>query len=97
MSTLIPNRSRIVVKKIEADAKSKTGLIISSDEDKRTLKGQVYYIGEDAVNIDGKILPMMVKINDIVFFSPFTSHPIKVNGEEFIVIDEKEVLAILRD
>jgi chaperonin GroES len=97
MSKLIPNGSRLVVKKIESDTKSKTGLVISSDEDKRTLKGQVLYVGEGTINSDGKVMPMTIKINDIVFFSPFASHPIKVDGEEFIVIDEKEVLAILRD
>jgi chaperonin GroES len=96
MSKLIPHRSRIIVKKIDSDSKSKTGLIISEQEDKQILKGQVLYVGEDLETPEGNIIPMKIKVNDIVFFSPFIVFPIKIDGEDLIIVDEKEILAIIR-
>jgi len=100
MSELIAVRSKIIVKKIQTEMKSKTGLVISTSNDEhqqpKPTKGEVLYVGTGFVKDDGTIIPMCVQKGDIVFFTPFASHPIKLETEELLAIDERDVLAIMR-
>lgn len=99
MSTLIPIRSKIIIKKLDDQLKSKTGLVIAKDETQPgpTMgKGKIIYVGTGLLRDDGVTVPMVVKINDIVYYSQFASHPIHVDGEDYLVIDERDVLAVVR-
>lgn len=99
MTELIAIRSKIIVKKIQTEMKSKTGLVISASNDEpqpKPTKGEVLYVGTGLLKDDGNIVPMVVKKGDIVFFTPFASHPIKLESEELLALDERDVLAVLR-
>lgn len=101
MSELIAIRSKIIVRKIEVEMKSKTGLVISSSNEEnqcpKSTKGEVLYVGTGYVQDDGPITPLCAKQGDIVFFTTFASNPIQIEIEELLVIDERDVLAIMRD
>jgi chaperonin GroES len=101
VSELIAINSKIIVRKIEIEMKSKTGLVISSSNDdlqpQKPTKGEVLYVGTGYVKDDGTVKPLNVKKGDIVFFTPFASNPIKMETEELLAIDERDVLAIMRD
>lgn len=97
MTEIIPIRDRLVVQKIEDELKTKSGLVLSEDTKERPTKGTVLAVGEGAMNEDGKILPMVVKVGDTVVFAKFSGIPMKVDKEEYLILDEKEILAILKE
>ena len=96
MSEIIPLRDCLVVKKIEDANKTKSGLVISDDAKERPTKGEVIAVGSGKVNEEGKILPMYVKKGDIILYPKYSGHPMKIDAEEFLILEEKEVLAILK-
>lgn len=93
---IIPIRDKIVVKKIEDDAKTKGGLLIPDGSVERPTKGEVVAVGEGKLTDDGKVLPMVVRPGDTVIFPKYSGHPLKVSGEEYLILEEKEVLGFLR-
>ena len=96
MSELIPIRDNIVVKKIEDEAKTKTGLVLPDGAVERPTKGEVIAVGDGKLTEDGTVLPMVIKKGDTVVFPKYTGHPIKVNAEEYLILKEDEVLGFLR-
>ena len=100
MPTLIPIRSKIIVQKMDTQQKSKTGLDIVKDQSQpgtTMSKGKVLYVGTGLLRDDGVIIPMIVKPEDIVYYSQFASQTIEADGENYIVIDERDVLAVVRN
>ena len=97
MTEIIPLRNCIVVKKIEDVNKTKSGLQLSDDTKERPTKGTVLAIGTGKVTEDGKTIPMVVKVGDMILYPKYSGHPAKVDNEEFLILDEDEVLAILKE
>lgn len=97
MTKIVPTNDRLVVKKIEDENRTKSGLKLSDDTKERPTKGTVLAVGSGRINDDGVILPMTIKIGDIVLYPKYAGHPAKVDNEEYLIIEEKEVLAILKE
>ena len=96
MIEFIPIRDRLLVKKIEDSMKTKSGLVLSDDTKERPTKGQVLAVGEGKLNEDGKLIPMVIKTNDFIVYPKYAGHPIKIEGVEYLILDENEVLGILK-
>jgi chaperonin GroES len=86
-----------VIKKIEDDNRTKSGLKLSDDSKERPTKGIVLAVGAGTMNDDGIILPMIVKVGDTVLYPKYAGHPAKVDNQEYLIIDENEVLALLTE
>lgn len=97
MTKIVPTSDRLVVKKIEDENRTKSGLKLSDDTKERPTKGTVLAVGSGRINDDGVILPMTIKIGDIVLYPKYAGHPSKVDNEEYLIIEEKEILAILKE
>lgn len=98
METLVePTSDRLLVKKIEDDKKTKSGLVLSEDVVERPTKGTVLEVGEGRMNDDGVVLPIKIKKNDVILYPKYAGHPVKIDGEELLILEEKEVLAILKE
>ena len=97
MNNFIPIRDRLLVKKIEDDNKTKSGLVISDDAKERPTKGSVLAVGEGALTDDGKVLPMLIKVGDVVVYPKYAGHPIKLDKIEYLILEEKEVLGKLTE
>ncbi len=97
MTEIIPIKNNLVVKKIEDENKTKSGLVLSDDTKERPTKGTVLAVGEGKMNDDGKVLPMTVKVGDTIVYPRFSGQPVKVDNEEYLILDEDEVLAILKE
>ena len=95
MTEFVPIKDRILVKKIEDDLRTKSGLQLSEDTKERPTKGTVLAVGEGAVNDDGKLLPMVIKVGMIIVYPKYAGHPIKLDKEEYLILEEKEVLGII--
>jgi chaperonin GroES len=96
MIDFIPLRDRLLVEKIEDDAKTKTGLVLPDDAKERPTKGKVLAVGEGRVNDDGKLLPMVISVGDIILYPKYAGHPVKLNGDDFLILEEKEVLGTVK-
>jgi len=96
MSKIVPLRDKIVVKKIEETMKTKTGLVISDDAKERPTRGEVLAVGEGKLTDDGKVLPMVVKVGDTVLYPKYAGHPIKLDNDEFLILEEHEVLGLIK-
>jgi chaperonin GroES len=96
MIEFIPIRDRLLVKKIEDSMKTKSGLVLSDDTKERPTKGEVLSVGEGKLNDDGKLIPMAVSKGDKIVYPKYAGHPIKLDGIEYLILDENEVLGIIK-
>ncbi len=97
MSFMIkPIHSNVIVKPITEDEVTKSGIVLPDTVDKeRPEKGEVIAIGEGKLLEDGKRAPMSVKVGDKVMFKKYSPDEVKVDGEEYLVIKEEDIIAIL--
>lgn len=92
---LTPIRDRIVVRLLEADTVTKSGIIIPDSAAEKPNQGEVLAAGTGKVNEDGTTVPMVVKSGNIVLFSKFAGQTVKIDNEEFHILKEEDVLAII--
>ena len=89
-----PLQDRIVVKRLEAENKTKGGLIIPDTAKEKPIEGKVVAVGNGKVLKDGKVRPLEVKVGDTVLFGKYTGTEVKLDGEEHVLIREDDVLAV---
>ena len=90
-----PLQDRIIVKRVEEEAKSKGGIIIPDTAKEKPQEGKVVAVGKGKVTEDGKVHPLDVKKGDRILFGKYSGTEIKFDGEEFLIMREEEVLGIL--
>ncbi len=91
---LKPLHDNVVMKKEKAEKKTASGIILSGDLKEEPSFATVLAVGEGA-RVDGKIVPMTVKAGDKVVYKKYSATEVKVEEEEYLVIAEKDILAIL--
>jgi chaperonin GroES len=90
-----PLHDRIVVRRLE-EGEQKSGAIIIPDTAKeKPQRGEVIAAGNGKVRDDGKRVPLDVKAGDQILFGKYTSQEIKLDGEEYLIMREDEVLAVI--
>ena len=90
-----PLHDRILVKRLESEAKTKGGIIIPDTAKEKPQEGLVVAAGSGKVNEDGKVTPLDVKKGDKILFGKYSGSEITVEGEEHLIIREDDVLAVL--
>ena len=90
-----PLHDRILVKRIEEEAKTKGGIIIPDTAKEKPQEGKVIAVGTGKVDDDGKVRPLDVKKGDRILFGKYSGTEIKVDGDEHLIIREDDVLAVL--
>ena len=91
---LKPLYDKIIVKRLEAEQKTAGGIIIPDSAKEKPIEGKVVAMGEGSIDSNGKRLPLTVKQDDTVLFAKWGGTEIKVNGEEYLIMKESDVLAI---
>jgi chaperonin GroES len=94
---VLPTSDNLYIEKIEDDQKTKSGLVLPDDVAERPTKGKVLALGEGKMNDDGVVLPMKVNIGDYVLFPKYAGHPIKIDGEDRLLISQSEILAVVKE
>jgi chaperonin GroES len=89
-----PLQDRIVVKRIESEAKTKGGIIIPDTAKEKPIEGRVVAVGNGKTLKDGKVRPLEVKVGDKVLFGKYSGTEVKIDGEEHVLIREDDVLAV---
>lgn len=92
---LTPLHDRILVRRVEESETTRGGIIIPDTAKDKPQEGEVISVGKGKVNEEGKITPLDVKAGDRILFGKYSGSEIKIDGEEFLIMREEEVLGIL--
>ena len=92
---LTPLHDRIVVRRIEEGETTRGGIIIPDSAKDKPQEGEVISVGKGKSNEEGKVLPLDVKAGDRILFGKYAGTDIKIDGEDFLIMREEEVLGIL--
>ena len=90
-----PLHDRIVVKRQEEKEVKKGGIIIPDTAKEKPQEGKVIAVGNGKVNEDGKKIPLDVKAGDKILFGKYSGSEVKIDGEEYLIMKEDDVLAII--
>ncbi len=95
MAKVRPLHDRILVKRLEAEEKRKGGIIIPDSAKEKPQEGKVVEVGAGKIGEDGKRVALDVKKNDRILFGKYSGTEVKVADEEYIIMREDDVLAVL--
>ncbi len=89
-----PLSNRVVLKNLEAQETTKGGIILTGSAKEKPQTAEVIAVG-DGIVVDGKRVPMTVKVGDKVIIGKYSGTEVKLDGEEFIIVKEDDILAIV--
>ena len=90
-----PLHDRLIVRRLEEGEQKVGGIIIPDSAKEKPQQGKVIAAGNGKVNDEGKRIPLDVKAGDLILFGKYTSQEIKLDGEEYLIMREDEVLAVV--
>ena len=90
-----PLHDRVVVKRIEAEEKSKGGIIIPDTAKEKPQEGQVVAVGPGGRDESGKLIAMDVKAGDRVLFGKWSGTEVKLDGEELLIMKESDIMGVI--
>ena len=91
-----PLHDRILLRRIEETETIRGGIIIPDSAKEKPQEGEVISVGKGKSNDEGKVFPLDVKAGDRVLFGKYSGTEIKIDGEEFLIMREEEVLGIVK-
>ncbi len=92
--TLKPLSDRVVTKMVEAEETTKSGIILAGTAKEKPQIAEVIAVGPGEVQ-DGKTIPMTVKVGDKVIMSKYSGTEIKIDGTEYVIVRQSDILAIV--
>jgi chaperonin GroES len=90
-----PLHDRIVVKRIDAEAKSAGGIIIPDTAQEKPSQGQVIAVGPGGRDEAGKLVPIDLEVGDRVLFGQWSGTEVKIDGEDLLIMKESDVMGVL--
>lgn len=91
---LKPLADRVVIKQLEAEEKTKSGIVLPTQSKEKPQEAEVIAVGPGST-VDGKVVPMQVSVGDKVIYSKYAGTEIKIDGTEYIIVKESDILAIV--
>jgi chaperonin GroES len=89
-----PLGERVVIKKLEAEEKTKSGIVLTGTAKERPQEAEVVAVGPGVI-VDGNRVAMEVKVGDKVLYSKYAGTEVKVDGEEYTILKQDDILAIV--
>lgn len=96
MAKIQPLGDRVLIKPLEAEEKTKGGIILPDTAKEKPQEGQVVAVGKGKVTEDGKVQPLEVKVGDKVLYGKYSGTEIKIEGEDHLIVKEEDILAIIK-
>lgn len=90
-----PLGDRMLVQRLEAEEKTKGGIVLPDTAKEKPKEGKVVSVGKGRITDEGKTIPLNVKEGDRILFSSYAGTDIKIEGEEYLILREEDVLAII--
>ena len=91
---LVPLADRVVLKQFEAEETTKSGIILASSAQEKPQEAEVIAVGPGGV-VDGKEVEMQVKVGQKVIYSKYSGTDVKLDGEDFIIVRQNDILAVV--
>lgn len=91
-----PLGDRVVIKVIEAEEKTKSGIVLPDTAKERPQEGEVKAVGTGRVSDSGEKIPLEVSVGDRVIYAKYAGTEIKIDGEEYLLISERDILAVVK-
>ncbi|MBP1890702.1 chaperonin GroES [Clostridium moniliforme] len=92
--TIKPLGDRVVIKRLEAEEKTKSGIVLTGSAKEKPQEAEIISVGPGAI-VDGKRVEMEVKVGDKVLYSKYAGTEVKLDGEEYIILKQEDILAIV--
>ena len=90
-----PLHDRVLVRRVEAEAKTAGGIIIPDTAKEKPQEGEVVAAGSGSKNEKGEVTPLDVKAGDRILFGKWSGTEVKVNGEDLLIMKESDILGIV--
>ena len=90
-----PLHDRVLVRRVEQEAKTTGGIIIPDTAQEKPMEGEVIAVGPGARGEDGKVHPLDVKAGDRVLFGKWSGSEVKIEGEELIIMKESDIMGLV--
>ena len=90
-----PLGDRIVVEQLEAEEKTKGGIILPDSAKEKPQKGRIVAEGKGKVDENGKLIPMEVKVDDVILYGKYSGTEITIDDKEYVIMKEEDILAIV--
>ena len=91
---LVPLGDRVVLKQLEAEEKTKSGIVLPGQAQEKPQQAEVIAVGPGGV-VEGKEVKMEVKVGNKVIYSKYAGTEVKLDGEEYIIVKQNDILAIV--
>ena len=92
---LVPLGDRVVLKQLEAEETTKCGIVLAGQAQEKPQQAEVIAVGPSGV-VDGKEVKMEVTVGDKVIYSKYSGTEVKLDGEEYIIVKQSDILAIVK-
>ncbi|MCJ7854996.1 co-chaperone GroES [Lachnospiraceae bacterium NSJ-143] len=93
---LVPLGDKVVIKQMEAEEKTKSGIVLPTQSKEKPQEAEVIAVGPGGM-VDGKEVKMQVKAGDRVIYSKYSGTEIKIDGEALIIVRQGDILAVVED
>jgi chaperonin GroES len=90
-----PLHDRVVVRRVEADERTKSGIIIPDTAQEKPAEGEVIAVGAGGRDEAGKLIPIDMKVGDHILFGKWSGTEVKIDGEDLIIMKESDVLGVI--
>jgi chaperonin GroES len=90
-----PLHDRVIVQRLEEEEKTKGGIIIPDTAKEKPIEGKVIAVGAGKINKDGKKVALEMKKGDRVLYAKYGGTEVKIDGEEYLIMKEDDILAII--
>lgn len=90
-----PLFDNVLIKPLEAEEKTASGIVLPDTAKEKPQTGLVMAVGPGSISEDGKTLPMVIKVGQKVMYKKWGGNEVKVNGEEWMLVEQKDILAIV--
>ena len=90
-----PLHDRVVVRRVESEAKTKGGIIIPDTAKEKPQEGEIVAVGTGARDDSGKLVPLDVKAGDRVLFGKWSGTEVKLNGEDLLIMKEADIMGVI--
>ena len=90
-----PLHDRVVVRRVESEAKTKGGIIIPDTAKEKPQEGEIVAVGSGARDDSGKIVPLDVKAGDRVLFGKWSGTEVKLDGKDLLIMKEADIMGII--
>ena len=92
-----PLHDRVVVRRIEAEAKTAGGIIIPDTVKEKPQEGEIIAVGPGGRDENGKLIPIDVKVGDRVLFGKWSGTEVKLDGVEYLIMKESDIMGVIVD